>query len=118
MISAKKITDCIVEGIREEKGLQIKVIDLTKIRNTICRYSVICEGTSSTHVNAIATNLKEYVRETIGEKPLIIQGQDNREWIIMDYVQVIVHIMQVPARKFYDIEHLWEDANITEIPDL
>lgn len=118
MISAKKISECIVEGIQEEKGLRIKVIDLAKVRNTICRYFVVCEGTSSTHVNTIASKLKEYVRESIGEKPLAVQGMENNEWVIMDYVPVIVHVMQASAREFYDLEHLWEDAQITEIPDL
>lgn len=114
----KELVNTIVDGIQDNKGLKIVVADLTKIGNTICNYMIICEGNSSTHVNAIATNLREYVREHIGEKPMAMEGFENSEWIVADYADVMVHIMQREPRAFYDLEHLWEDAKLTEIEDL
>lgn len=114
----KELVNTIVDGIQDNKGLKIVVADLTNIGNTICNYMIICEGNSNTHVNAIATNLREYVRENAGEKPMAMEGFENSEWIVADYADVMVHIMQREPRAFYDLEHLWEDAKLTEIEDL
>ena len=114
----KELVNTIVDGIQDNKGLKIVVADLTKIGNTICNYMIICEGNSNTHVNAIATHLREYVRENAGEKPMAMEGFENSEWIVADYADVMVHIMQREPRAFYDLEHLWEDAKLTEIEDL
>lgn len=117
-VSTKKLLDTIVAGIQEQKGRRIVVADLKKTGNTLCEYLVICEGTSNTQVNAIATKLKDYVREQIKVKPLAMEGFENCEWIVADYNDIMVHIMQRPAREFYDLEHLWADAKLKEIADL
>lgn len=114
----KELVNTIIDGIQDNKGLKIVVADLTNIGNTICNYMIICEGNSNTHVNAIATNLREYVRKNAGEKPMAMEGFENSEWIVADYADVMVHIMQREPRAFYDLEHLWEDAKLTEIEDL
>lgn len=114
----KELVNTIVDGIQDNKGLKIVVADLTNIGNTICNYMIICEGNSNTHVNAIATNLREYVRENADEKPMAMEGFENSEWIVADYADVMVHIMQREPRAFYDLEHLWEDAKLTEIEDI
>jgi ribosome-associated protein len=108
----------IVEGIQERKGKGIVIVDLTKFDSAGCSYFVICEGDSNTHVNAIASSVKDYVREHAKTKPAAMDGMENAQWIALDYLQVIVHVFQREPRHFYDIEHLWADANITEIPDL
>lgn len=114
----KELVNVIIDGIQDNKGLRIVVANLTHIENTICNYMIVCEGNSNTHVNAISTNLKDYVREHYGEKPMGMEGFENCEWIVADYGDVMVHIMQREPRAFYDLEHLWEDAALTEIEDI
>ena len=118
MTQDKKLVDMIVEGLQDGKASKIVVVDLTGIENHICEYMVICEGNSNTHVNYVATNLKEYVRNNYGEKPIAMEGSENSEWIVADYSDIMVHIMQREPRAFYDLEHLWEDAETNEIPEL
>ncbi|MCQ2369541.1 MAG: ribosome silencing factor [Paludibacteraceae bacterium] len=117
-VTTKKLLDTIIAGLQDQKARRIVVADLKKTDNTLCSYLVICEGTSNTHVNAVATNLKDFVRENVKVKPLAMEGFENCEWIVADYNDVMVHIMQRPAREFYDLEHLWADAKLKEIPDL
>ncbi len=114
----KVIADKIVEGIQEKKGKKIVVVDLNKLKDAPCSYFVICEGDSSTHVNAIAFSIKDWVKEKINVKPYATDGFENLQWIAMDYGQIIVHVFQRQYREFYDLEHLWEDADLHLIPDL
>ncbi len=113
----KKLIDAIVAGMQEKKAKHIVTVDMTKL-DAPCQYFVICEGDSNTHVSAIGYNLKEYVREHTGEKPFAADGFENAEWIALDYGSVIVHLFQREARAFYDIEHLWADADIKEYADI
>lgn len=117
MVENEQIVSKIVEGIQEKKGEKIVVVNLTKLPEAPCCYFVICEGGSNTQVGAIADSVEDYVRETIRVKPYATDGYDNCVWIAMDYGQIIVHVFQREARAFYDIEHLWEDAEIREIKD-
>ena len=118
MAEEKDIVNAIVEGIQDKKGKRITVVDLTKLQDAPCEYFVICEGDSNTQVNAIADSVKDVVRERVGEKPVAVDGLDNCVWVAMDYMQIIVHIFMRDTRTFYDIEHLWSDANLTDIPDM
>ncbi|MCQ2347211.1 MAG: ribosome silencing factor [Paludibacteraceae bacterium] len=114
-ITTKKLVDTIVEGIQNKKGEHIVTIDLRKISEAPVEYMVIAEGNSNTQVNAIADEVDYFVRCETHVHPLAIAGQDNAEWIAMDYGTVFVHIMQREAREFYDIEHLWADGKVKEI---
>ncbi len=78
-------------------------------------YFVICNGTSNTHVNAISGIVQKQVSKLTKEKPWHIEGENNAEWILLDYVNVVVHVFQKQIREFYDIESLWGDAKITTI---
>ncbi|MDR1584798.1 MAG: ribosome silencing factor [Prevotellaceae bacterium] len=118
MTKDKEIVDKIVEGIQEKKGKNIIVVNLTKLNDAPCSYFVICEGDSTVHVNAIALSVKDWVRDRINVKPFASDGFENCQWIAMDYGQAIVHIFQPSVRLFYDIEHLWLDADIVKIEDL
>lgn len=109
-ISTKKLVDTIVEGIRNKKGLNIVGIDLRKITEAPVEYMIIAEGTSSTHVQALADEVDDYVRTMTHVHPLLVDGMDNAEWVAMDYGMIFVHIMQRGPRQFYDIENLWEDG--------
>ena len=118
MVENEQIVNKIVEGIQEKKGKRIIVVDMSDLQEAPCSYFVICEGDSKVHVSAIAHSIKDWVRDEIKVKPYAIDGLENAEWIAMDYGQIIVHVFQREPREFYDIEHLWEDAKLTEIKDL
>ncbi len=108
----------IVEGIQNLKGQKIVTVDMSNIENYVFRNFVVCEGKSNTQVMSIADSVKDFVRSEIRVKPYFVDGYDNAQWIAMDYGEVVVHIFQPELRKFYNLEELWEDAVITEIPDL
>src|SRR5690606_19661802 len=88
---------------------------LREIENTVCDYFIICSGTSNTQVNAIVNSVQKSVSKTLKEKPWHVEGSDNAEWILMDYVHVVVHVFQKHIREFYDIEGLWGDAKSVKI---
>jgi ribosome-associated protein len=100
----------IVEGIEEVKGENITILDLRKIENSVCQFFVITEAQSTTQVKALSDSVEKVVREQLNDKPWHVEGRENAEWILMDYVHVVVHIFRKEARKFYDIESLWGDA--------
>lgn len=104
------LLEAIVEGIREKKGIDIVGLHLAKIHSTVCDYFIVCHGTSRTHTNAIAESVEEIVKKSIGVKPSRREGFSNAEWILLDYLDVVVHIFQEPIRNYYQIEQLWADA--------
>ncbi len=105
-----QLISLIVKGIEEVKGENINIIDLRTIDNTVCDYFVICDGNSNTQVNAITGSIQKTVSKAIKEKPWHIEGENNATWVLMDYINVVVHIFQKETREFYDIENLWGDA--------
>jgi ribosome-associated protein len=107
----------IVEGIQERKGKKITVVNLSKL-DAPARYFVLCEGTSNTQILAITESVKVYVREQTGESPFATDGINNALWIAMDYGDVMVHIFERETRQFYNLEHLWSDAKLTDVPDM
>lgn len=114
----KELVDMAVKGIQEKKGHSINIVDMQGMEGVICQAFVVCEGNSPSQVSAIADSVEEMMRKELGEKPIKIAGMENCIWVAMDYVDVIVHIFLPDARDFYDLETLWQDAPITEIPDL
>ena len=113
--SADELITLIIAGIEEVKGIGINLLDLREIENTVCDYFVVCNGTSNTHVNAIVSSIQKTVSKSIKDKPWHIEGADNAEWVLMDYVNVVVHVFQKHTREFYDIEGLWGDAKVTMV---
>ncbi len=105
----------IIRGIEEVKGKDIEILDLRDIENTVSDYFIICNGTSNTQVNAIVNSVQKSVSKTLKEKPWHVEGSDNSEWVLMDYVHVVVHVFQKHIREFYDIEGLWGDAKSVKI---
>lgn len=105
----------ILKGIEDVKGNDIKLLDLREIENTVCEYFVICSGNSNTQVNAIVNSIRKTVSKSIQDKPWHVEGTENAEWVLMDYVDVVVHVFQKQIREFYDIEGLWGDAKTTTI---
>jgi len=113
--SADELIALILSGIEEVKGHDINLLDLRDIENTVCDYFIICNGTSNTHVNAIVGSIQKTVSKAIQDKPWHVEGSDNAEWVLMDYVNVVVHVFQKQVRDYYDIEGLWGDAKVTSV---
>ena len=103
---------------KEKKGNNIVIANLSEIDGSIANYFIICQGNSPTQVEAIAESVGDICRERLGEKPVNVAGLGNNQWIAMDYVDVLVHIFQPETRLYYDLEHLWEDANLSIVPDV
>jgi len=112
---ADQLIAVILEGIEDVKGQNINILDLRNIENTVCDYFIICEGTSNTQVNAIVNSINKKVSKETKDKPWHIEGSENAEWVLMDYVNVVVHVFQKHIREYYDIESLWGDAVTTEV---
>jgi ribosome-associated protein len=113
--NADQLISVIISGIEDVKGQNINILDLREIENTVCDYFIICEGTSNTQVNAIVNSIQKKVSKETKDKPWHIEGSDNAEWVLMDYVNIVVHVFQKHIREYYDIESLWGDAVTTEI---
>ncbi len=105
----------IIEGIKDNKGEEITVLDMSKLENSVCDYFVIATGNSSTQVKSIAEAVEKRVREELGDKPWHVEGADRSEWVLMDYVNSVVHVFQREMREFYDLESLWGDAAVQHI---
>ncbi|SMO87399.1 ribosome-associated protein [Saccharicrinis carchari] len=114
----EQLVDAVVGGIQEQKGTNIAILDMRKIEGSICQYFIICDGGSNTQVDAISDSVYDYVSKKLDQKPYHIEGKENAEWVLVDYVDVVVHIFQQPTRAFYNLEGLWADAKRTNIENL
>ena len=113
--TADQLITAILGGIEDVKGKDIKILDLRELENTVCDYFIICEGNSNTQVNAIVNSVQKKVSKELKDHPWHVEGSDNAEWVLMDYVNVVVHVFQKHIRQYYDIESLWGDAKTTII---
>ncbi|WP_167343200.1 ribosome silencing factor [Nonlabens sp. SY33080] len=105
----------IIAGIEDVKGNDITIMDLRDLENTVTSYFIICNGNSNTQVNAIVNSIQKKVSKELQEKAWHVEGTDQGEWVLIDYVDVVVHVFQKPIREYYDLEGLWGDAKITVI---
>ena len=105
----------IVYGIENVKGLDVSILDLRDIENTVCKYFVVCTGSSNTHVSAIVSAITKKVSKEMKEKPFQTEGNENAEWVLIDYINVVVHVFQKQIREYYSIEELWGDAKTTKV---
>lgn len=109
------LLDAIVEGMKERKAKNITVLNLQGIENRVSDYFVICDADSNTHVNSISDSIEETVEKLNGEKAYHTEGQQNGEWILIDYINIVAHVFQREFRDHYNLEGLWGDAEITTI---
>ena len=114
-LNADELTQLIVKGIQEKKGENIVTLDPRGLDGAVTDYYVVCEANSTTQVGAIADSIEKEVREACGEKPWHVEGTENLEWVLLDYINVVAHIFQPDKREFFSIEELWADAKIKEI---
>ncbi len=112
------VIDTIVEGMQEKKGKDITVIDLSGIDGVLFDYFVICHADSNRHVEAVSDSVAEFTHKRLDLKPHHVEGTENAQWILMDYMDVVVHIFQKQYREFYDLEGLWADGKMKRIENL
>ncbi|AFK01777.1 iojap-like protein [Emticicia oligotrophica DSM 17448] len=116
-LSGEELCRLVVHGMLEKKATNIVVMDLRNVKNAITDYFVICSGNTDTQIDAIATSVDEEVFKGSKMNPWHQEGKQNREWILLDYVDVVVHVFRKDRRKFYDLESLWGDAETTIIEE-
>jgi ribosome-associated protein len=104
------LASTVVEGILDKKGENIVCLDLRKIENAICDYFIICEANSNIQVEAIADSVEDTVKKKMGQRPYRSEGWENALWVLIDYVDVVVHVFERDTRQFYNLESLWADA--------
>ena len=110
-----QLVDEIILGIENVKGQDINQLDLRELDNTPCDFFIVCSGNSNTQVSAIVNSVLKRVSKALQEKPFHTEGLDNAEWVLIDYVNVVVHVFQNHIREYYNIEELWGDAKSTQI---
>mgnify|MGYP006120398451 FL=1 len=113
--NADELISKIISGVEDVKGIDVSLLDLRDIENTVCSYFIVCSGSSNTHVNAIVSSVQKTVSKELKEKPFHTEGLENSEWVLIDYVNIVVHVFQKPIREYYNIEELWGDAKTTQI---
>ena len=118
MNTTKQLVETITEGIQEKKGSKIVIADLSHLDGTIAKYFIICQGNSPAQVEAIAESVSDTVRIDLHEKATNCVGLENCQWVAIDFTDVLVHVFLPEARQFYDLDNLWQDAKVTDIPDL
>jgi ribosome-associated protein len=115
VIESQTLSEMVVEGMLEKKANDIKIMDLRKVKNSVADYFIICSGNSDTQIDAIADSIEEEVFKKSQQNPWKKEGKQNKEWILIDYVNVVAHVFKKDKRKFYALEELWGDATITSI---
>lgn len=113
MEKMKELTDNIIAAVRDKKGREVAVLDLRGFDGAIADAFVVCTADSTAQVEAIAHN----VEKEAGEKVWRVEGMQNGVWVVMDYVDVMVHIFIKEARDFYKLDELWADAPTLRLPD-
>ena len=116
-ISSEELSQLVVKGMQERKATNIVVMDMRKVKNAFTDYFVVSSGNSDTQVEAIAESVDKEVWEATRTNPRSTEGKANREWILVDYYDVIVHVFKKDRREFYKLEELWGDAEFTYVEE-
>lgn len=114
----EKLLEVIIEGLQNIKVKDIRVLNLEGLETAVCKYFVICHGTSRTHVSSAAQSVEKDVKDTLQEFAWKKEGFTNGEWVLLDYSSVVVHVFQEHTRSFYNLEGLWADAQVKIIEEL
>lgn len=115
---SEQLNQLIIEGIRDKKGKNIVQLDLRHLDDAPADFFIICEGDSSTHIKAISDSIYKKVKDELLTMPSHLEGSLNARWVLMDYFDTIVHVFYPETRQFYELEHLWSDAETTEFADV
>jgi ribosome-associated protein len=113
--NSEKLSEVIVKGMQEKKALDIVIMDLRKVKNAVADFFIVCSGNSYKQLDAIADSIDAEVFKALKENPWHVEGKNNKEWMLLDYTDVVAHVFRKDRREFYALERLWGDAEITEI---
>lgn len=111
--ASEMLSSIVIQGIFEKLGEDVVLIDLRKMKNAVADFFVVCHGKSRAQVEAISDSVQMEVKKAVGANVWKKEGFENAEWVLLDYVDVVVHVFQEANRKFYKLEELWADAEIT-----
>lgn len=111
-VNANILRDAVVEAILDKKGKDVVSLDLREVREAISDYFVICHGDSNTQVRAIADHINEKVKKLHKQSPYFTEGYNNLEWVLLDYIDVVVHVFYRDTRFKFQLEELWSDATV------
>lgn len=111
--SQTHLIDAIVRGMQDKKAEDITVLNLQKIESAVANYFVLCSAEASTQIKAIADNIVEVGYQSTKQRPWKQEGVMNKEWVLLDYTDIVVHIFRQDKRELYGLEMIWEDAKIT-----
>ena len=114
-IDSKVLSEWMVEGMLNKKAMDVVVMDLRNVKHAIADYFILCSGNSDTQIDAISDAVEEEIHKQSKQNPWKREGKENKEWILLDYVDVVAHIFKKDKRTFYGLEELWGDAEITRI---
>jgi ribosome-associated protein len=109
-----KIFKTIIAAIQEKKGENVVSLDLRKIPEAVADFFIICEANNQPQIRAITDNVEDRVKKDCNENPYHYEGKQHMQWVLIDYVNVVVHIMMPEQRKFYKLEEMWSDAPMEE----
>jgi ribosome-associated protein len=113
----KQLVETIVNALHKKKAIDVVSIKLANLKDPICDFFIVCHGDSNPHVQALAESVLEEVEEQFHSKVWKKEGFENGQWLLLDYVNVVVHIFQTEWRNFYNLEGLWADAEIQKHVD-
>ncbi|MCP2042345.1 ribosome silencing factor [Pontibacter sp. HSC-36F09] len=111
------LAELVVKGMQEKKASNIVVLNLKSLKNAVSDYFVIASASSDSQLDAIATSIEEEIFKAVRQNPWQSEGRTNKEWVLLDYVDVVAHVFLKDKREFYALEELWGDANIKRIED-
>jgi ribosome-associated protein len=109
-----KIFKTIIRAVQEKKGEEIVSLDLRKIHEAVSDFFIVCQASNQPQIRAITDFVEDEVKTVCGEKPFHHEGKQSLQWVLIDYVNVVVHIMMPETRKFYKLEEMWSDAVLEE----
>lgn len=116
-IKSTELSELVVQGMLEKKASEVVVMDLRGVHSAVADYFVLCSGNSDTQIDAISDSIEEEIYKHSKQKPWKTEGKQNREWVLIDYVDVVAHVFNKDKRKFYSLEELWGDAKTTNISE-
>jgi ribosome-associated protein len=114
LTKSSKIIKTIIDAIYEKKGENVISLDLRKIPEAVADFFIVCEANNPSLVKAVADEVEYQVKEKCGENAYKHEGRQAQQWILIDYVNVVVHVMLPETRKFYQLEEMWSDATAVE----
>lgn len=114
-VPSSELSHLVVHGMQEKKAEDVVLVDLREVKHAVADFFVICSGNSDTQIEAIADSVEDEVKKATRQSPWKREGREHCEWVLIDYVDVVAHVFNKEKRKYYGLEELWGDAQITHM---